>query len=208
MKPLFIVVDGVEGCGKSTQAELLAHLLAAQGHDVVVTHEPGGTPTGEAIRQILLDPQLREMTPLAETMLFCASRAQHCHEIIVPALEAGRIVVCDRFSSSTAVYQGYAGGLGVDAVDAIDDVATGGLAPDLLIILDVDPAVGLRRKFGDEQAKGDRIEEKSLEFHREVREGFLEYARLHSECAVVIDASAEEEEVHWQVAACVRNVMG
>lgn len=204
MKPAFIVMDGVEGCGKSTQIRLLADHLTAEGREVLVTHEPGGTPIGERVRDLLLDPSHPEMTPLTEMMLFCASRAQHCEEIIRPALEAGRTVLCDRFASSTAVYQGYAGGLGFEAVAAVNDVSTGGLRPDLLIVLDLDPVIGLRRKFGDCDPEGDRIEEKRLEFHRDVRQGFLEYARLREGRAVVINAHADTPEVHRRVVAATR----
>ena len=185
---LFIVLDGVEGCGKSTQIRLLADHLRAQGREVVVTVEPGGTPVGQRVRELLLDPQYPEMTPLTEVLLFCASRAQHCDEVIRPALNAGKVVVCDRFASSTIVYQGIAGDVGLAIVRAINAAATGGLEPDLLIVLDLDPAAGMRRKFGDAAASGDRIEEKSLEFHQRVRQGFLDYAAECGPRAVVIAA--------------------
>jgi dTMP kinase len=199
MKPLFIVLDGVEGCGKSTQVKLLAARLEQDGAQVVVTHEPGGTPVGERIRTLLLDPAYPEMTALTEVMLFCASRAQHCAQIIAPALAAGKMVVCDRFASSTAVYQGYAGGLGMETIVGVNAVATGGLEPDLLVVLDLDPALGMRRKFGEKPAHGDRIEEKSAQFHQKVREGFLEYARLRPERSVVVSADAPPEEIGRRV---------
>jgi dTMP kinase len=199
MRPLFLVLDGVEGCGKSTQVRLLAERLRAEGTPVVLTHEPGGTPVGERVRQLLLDPAFPEMTPLTEVMLFCASRAQHCAEVILPALQEGKVVVCDRFASSTAVYQGFAGGLGLDTILRVNEVATGGLEPDLLVVLDLDPAIGMRRKFGNEAASGDRIEEKSLAFHRKVREGFLEYARRFPGRAVVLNAGDTPEAIHAQL---------
>lgn len=199
MNPLFIVLDGVEGCGKSTQVTLLARRLEQAGAHVVVTHEPGGTPVGERIRALLLDPAYPEMTPLTEVMLFCASRAQHCSEVIAPALAAGQMVVCDRYASSTAVYQGYAGGLGMETIARVNDVATGGLEPDLLVVLDLDPKEGMRRKFGEGAAHADRIEEKSAEFHQKVREGFLQYARLRPGHSVVVSADAPPEEIHRRV---------
>ena len=199
--PLFLVLDGVEGCGKSTQLRLLAEHLRSLGRDVVVTLEPGGTPVGQRVRELLLDPRYPEMTPLTEVLLFCASRAQHCHEVIRPALAAGKIVVCDRFASSTVVYQGYAGEVDPETIRRINDAATGGLEPDLLIILDLPPEAGLRRKFGDAAASGDRIEEKSLDFHRRVREGFLEYARHNGPFATVVDASADPAAVHRAILA-------
>jgi dTMP kinase len=208
MKPLFIVLDGVEGCGKSTQVALLAQRLREAGAMVVVTHEPGGTAVGERIRELLLDPAHPEMTALTEVLLFCASRAQHCAEVIAPALAAGKMVVCDRFSSSTAVYQGYAGGVGMDVVMRVNDVATGGLEPDLLVVLDLDPAVGMARKLGGSKTPGDRIERKPPGFHQKVREGFLEYARLRPGRAVVVNAEGEPQEVHGRVWEQVRNCWG
>jgi len=204
----FIVLDGVEGCGKSTQIRMLAEAVRTSGAQVTVTHEPGGTPIGERVRELILSPAYPEMTPLTEVMLFCASRAQHCEQIIVPALQEGHVVICDRFASATAVYQGYAGGLGLDVVDRVNDVATGGLTPDLLIVLDIDPAVGLRRKFGAERPTGDRIEEKSLQFHQRVREGFLAYARRYPQTAVVINADASPADVNRDILACAQTTLG
>lgn len=204
----FIVMDGVEGCGKSTQIRLLAEAVGRAGRTVTVTHEPGGTPIGERIRALILSPEHPEMTPLTEVMLFCASRAQHCEQVIVPALAEGQVVICDRFASATAVYQGYAGGLGLDVVERVNAEATGGLMPDLLIVLDLAPEIGLRRKFGDQRPSGDRIEEKSLQFHRRVRDGFLEYARLYPHSAVVISADASPDDVHRAILACVSDRLG
>ncbi len=192
----FVVIDGGEGCGKSTQIQLLAEHLRALGHVVTVTREPGGTPVGERIRALLLDPAHPEMDPVTEVLLFCASRAQHCRELILPALERGEIVLCDRFSESTAAYQGFAGGLGFDIVRQVNDVATGGLEPDLLVILDLDPIVGLRRKAGEHAHDADRIEQRSLDFHQRVREGFLEYARMYPGFTRIVDASAPADVVH------------
>jgi dTMP kinase len=203
MSPRFIVLDGVEGCGKSTQARKLAAHLRAEGHEVVLTHEPGGTPVGEAIRELILDPAYPEMDPLAELMLFCASRAQHCRQVIAPALQRGAWVVCDRFSSATLAYQGHAGGLGVAAVQQVNRVATAGLEPDLLIVLDADPRVGWARKFSGKQSDpADRIEQKSLQFHEAVREGFRQVARC-AKAAVVIDADRSPEEVFSSVIAAI-----
>lgn len=195
----FIVLDGVEGCGKSTQARLLAAALEQQGVQMVLTHEPGGTAIGEAIRELLLDPD-NEMHELTETFLFCAARAQHVLEVIRPALESGHTVICDRFASSTMVYQGLAGGVGVEQVEALNSYATGGLQPDLLIILDLDPLAGLRRKSAE---RADRIEMKSMEFHQQVREGFLAYAESLGERAAVIDADRPPEVVAPEVAEVV-----
>jgi dTMP kinase len=188
----FIVFDGVEGCGKSTQARLLAEALEAQGQHVVLTLEPGGTAVGEAIRHCLLNPAFEEMHELTEAFLFCADRAQHVLEVIRPALEAGSTVISDRYASSTMVYQGFAGGIGPEAIEVLTWYATRGLQPDLLIVLDLDPLVGLRRKRGE---MADRIERKSLDFHRRVREGFVQYAESLGQRAVVIDADRDPAAV-------------
>ena len=192
----FIVFDGVEGCGKSTQSRLLAEALASRGQQVVQTLEPGGTAIGEAIRSCLLNPAFSEMHELTEAFLFCADRAQHVLEVVRPALEAGKIVISDRYASSTMVYQGFAGGLGAEAVEVLTWYATKGLQPDLLVILDLDPAEGLRRKRGD---AADRIERKSLEFHQRVRDGFRQYAEHLGNRAVVIDADRPAEVVAAEV---------
>jgi len=193
----FIVLDGVEGCGKSTQAELLARCLRQRGEQVTLTHEPGSTAVGEAIRSILLDSSL-QMSALTEAFLFCASRSQHMQEVIEPALEAGNIVVCDRFSSATAAYQGYAGGLGLELFRRLDDVATGGRQPDMIIILDIDPAAGRQRK---QSATGqpDRIERKGDDYHRRVRAGFLEYACQLGSRAAVVSAVGSPQQIHQAI---------
>jgi len=193
----FIVLDGVEGCGKSTQARLLAEALTQRGCEVVTTHEPGGTPAGERIREVLLDPAL-SMAALTEALLFCASRAQHVAKVIRPALEDGKVVVCDRFSASTAAYQGYAGDLGFDTFQKLDELATGGLEPDMTIILDLDPEIGRQHKL-EQSGNMDRIEQKSKQYHQRVREGFGEYARQMGSAAVVIDANQSIERVHADI---------
>ena len=193
----FIVLDGVEGCGKSTQTPLLSVALTERGYQVVMTHEPGGTPTGERIRQVLLDPGL-SISALSEALLFCASRAQHLAQVIRPALADGNIVVCDRFSASTAAYQGYAGDLGFDTFWELDQLATGGQLPDMTIILDLDPQVGRQRR-SHQSADTDRIEQQPTDYHRRVREGFLEYAQQVGSAAVVIDGDHPVEEIHADI---------
>ncbi|MGD9498322.1 MAG: dTMP kinase [Armatimonadota bacterium] len=197
----FIVLDGVEGAGKTTQIARLAQALRAAGEDVLVTIEPGGTPVGQAIRELLLSPDYPEMTALTEIFLFCASRAQHVAQVIRPALAAGRLVLCDRFSAATFAYQGYAGEAGEDLVVALDEAARGGLAADMTIILDLAPEEGLQRKFGAGADDADRIERNELEFHRRVRAGFHEYARRYPGCTAIIDAAREEDEVFAAVCA-------
>ena len=200
----FIVLDGVEGCGKSTQIGLLAEALRAAGEEPVVTHEPGGTAVGDAIRALLLSPEYPDLAPLTETFLFCASRAQHVQQVIRPALEDGRIVLCDRFDASTFAYQGFAGGVGVEVVERLNEQATGGLVADLTAILDLAPEVGMRRKFGHAAEEtglgGDRIERHTADFHRRVREGFLEYARRNPDRCAVVDADRSPEDVFADLA--------
>ncbi len=196
VKHRFIVLDGVEGAGKSTQIQRLAQVLRDAGEDVLVTIEPGGTTIGEHIRELLLSPDFPAMTPLTELLLFCASRAQHCDEIIRPALEAGSVVLCDRFSAATFAYQGHAGELGEDLVVSLDAAATRGLTPDMKIILDLPPDEGLRRKFKEEgAANADRIEQNAPAFHERVREGFHRYAERYPDRTAIVDASGSEDEV-------------
>jgi dTMP kinase len=195
----FIVIEGPEGAGKTTQAALLRDALQERGHEVLLTHEPGGTPSGEAIRSVVLDGRYGEMTPLTELFLVCASRAQHVTEVIVPAIEAGTVVLSDRFSPSTIVYQGYAGLVPMDVVQNADSAARQGLLPDLTIILDVPAERGLQRGLGGNA--GDRMESKELRFHQQVRQGYLAYARMAPEKCVVISGEASKAQVAGQVLA-------
>lgn len=196
----FLVLDGPDGCGKSTQARRLVDRLRAEGRDVLHTREPGGTRTGEAIRALLLDPTRGEMTLRAELLLYMASRAQIVEEVLRPALAAGRIVVCERYLSSSIAYQGVAGGLGADEVARVGAFATGGLAPDLTVILDIDPQAGLARV-----ARGkDRIEGRPLAYHGAVRRGFLDLAAKDPSRYAVVDALGPEDAVAarvWEAAA-------
>jgi dTMP kinase len=193
----FIVIEGPEGAGKSTQVRRLGEALRERGREVVLTYEPGGTPTADAIRQIFLSGEHGAITPLTELFLICASRAQHVAEVIRPALQAGRVVLCDRFSPSTIVYQGYAGGLPLETVRAVDEAAREGLAPNLTIIIDVPADVGLRRNRGENDA--DRMEGKGLAFHQRVREGYLKYAETACEPCVVVSGETSAEDVGRQV---------
>lgn len=184
---MFISFEGPEGGGKSTQAELLATALRREGYSVVVTHEPGGTTVGEAIRQLLLAPDaLTAMSARAEVLLFTAARAQLVDEVIRPALDDGSLVLCDRFSDSTIAYQVGGRGLPEDVVTEIVQFATGGLKPDLTFLLDLDVATGLARKRG---VPSDRMEMEDASFHRRVRSTYQKLARREPERIVVLDAS-------------------
>jgi len=197
---VFITFEGVEGCGKSTQLALLANRLTSAGTPVRVLREPGGTTPGEAIREILLDPLHAGLDDRAELLLYEASRAELVAEVIAPALEAGEVVLCDRFSDSTTAYQGYARGLPLDDVERLNAFATGDVVPDLTVVLDLDPALGLERATG---SGADRLESESVEFHRRVREGFLAIARAAPHRVVVIDAEGPREEIAERIWAVV-----
>jgi dTMP kinase len=207
-----IAFEGVEGSGKSTQLELLRRVLegrggpgdrrggppVSQGREVVVTREPGGTPAGERVRSVLLDPEV-ELHPRAEALLFAAARAELVEAVIRPALERGAVVLCDRYLDSSLAYQGAARGLGQGPVEEVNRFATGGLLPDLVVLLDLDPASGLRRRAG----ALDRIEAQDLGFHRRVRQAFRDLAAADPARFAVVDATAPVPEVAAQVQAAV-----
>jgi dTMP kinase len=192
---LFISLEVVDGSGKSTQARLLAEAL---GPETVAIREPGGTEAAERIRVLLADPGV-DLEPLAELMLFCAARADLTERVIRPALEAGRTVVCDRFSDSSVAYQGAARGLGVGEVIGLCDTATDGLWPDLTLLLRLEPEVGLGRADGN-----DRFESEGLELQRAVAEAYEEIAIIASDRVVKIDADGSIEQVHQRVMDAVR----
>jgi dTMP kinase len=171
---LFITMEGPEGCGKSTQSRLLRDYLKKRRYDCVATREPGGTPFGEAVRKILLHSKKAEISSVAELLLFEASRSEVARRVIKPALTRGAIVISDRFNDATYAYQGAAGGLPRHFIKKVDDIATGGLKPDLTILLDIDTAAGLRRA---RQKGADRMEAKPAAYHRRVRGAYLRLAR-------------------------------
>lgn len=177
----FITFEGVEGCGKSTQIRLLGEILESSGYHVVVTREPGGCRISDKIRSILLDADNRGMHPLTELMLYAAARAQHVAEVIRPALEAGHLVLCDRFTDATIAYQSCGRGIERSTIDTLNTLACQSLSPDLTILIDCDAEVGLTRARQRIEAtsgpREERFELESLEFHRRVRDGYLSLAR-------------------------------
>lgn len=189
---MFITFEGPEGAGKTTVLRGVADALLADGHEVLVTREPGEGPVGGEIRQILLHGY--DLYPLSEVFLFLADRAEHVEKMIRPALAAGKVVLCDRYADSTVVYQGYGRGLDIEQLRAWNMVATGGLQPHLTILLDLDPAVGLQRL----QSK-DRLDAEPPEFHTRVRNGFLAEAERESERWHIVDASNGADEVRSAV---------
>jgi dTMP kinase len=196
---VFISLEGIDGSGKTTQAKLLAEAL---GEPTVLVREPGGTEAGERIRQVLKDPSL-ELDPLAELLLFCAARAELVGEVVGPAREQGRDVVCDRFSDSSVAYQGVARGLGADRVEEICDLATGGVWPELTLLLRIEPDRAAER-IG--RRKADRFEGEGIELQRRVAEGYDEVARRHPDRVRLIDADDGRDAVHRAVLAEVQGV--
>ena len=180
-KGIFITFEGIEGCGKSTQSKLFCEHLRSLGFSVLHTREPGGNEVSEKIRTLLLDPA-NNITPIAELLLYEASRAQLIKEVIEPALKKGFVVVCDRFSDATLAYQGYARGLGVELVKTLNKIATQGITPNLTIYLDIAVSTGIARARGlgkGGHKAGDRIERESLAFHKKVRNGYLSVAKTY-----------------------------
>jgi dTMP kinase len=206
MFTMFITLDGGDGCGKSTQIRYLAEKLQSQGHEVVCCRDPGSTPLGDAVRNILLNRQELHIADVTEVLLFTAARAQLVCEVIRPALEAGKIVLSDRFVISTFVYQCYAGGVPAEMLKSITAEAVGDTLPDLGIVLDIPYEISVRR-LGNRSAP-DRMERKGEEYHRRVREGFLHYAAAEPERYVVVDATPSPEEVAdaiWEI-YCKRGI--
>jgi len=194
---LFITFEGGEGCGKSTQQRLLARRLEAAGLTVRTLREPGGTVVGEAVRSVVLDPEHSGLDATAEVLLYEAARAQLVAEVIEPALQAGEIVLCDRFFDSSTAYQGHARGLPLEQIESLNRIATGGLVPDRTLLLDIDPVLGIQPATSE---GADRLEAEDLAFHERVRAGFLRIAAENPERVQVIDASGEVEDVAARVA--------
>lgn len=199
---VFITLEGIEGAGKSTQQELLCEWFTRRGHQCVATREPGGTSVGDALRNILLNPENVELTPIAEALLYAAARTQLVREIIRPALGEGKVVLCDRFVDSSLAYQVHGRGLPFDKVWQINQWATGGLEPDLTIFFDLPVREGLERAT---RRYADRMEQEAPEFHERVRAGYLELASRFAHRVKIIDAAQSKEAVHDQIAAVVES---
>ena len=201
MRGLLITVEGVEGSGKTTHCKRLGQWLGARGLEVVLTSEPDGTPLGSAIRG-LFEQDSMPPTPLTQTFLFMAARQQHVAQVIRPALARGALVVSDRYADATLAYQGFGGGMELETIRDLNALATGGVMPDLTILLDLDPAEGIRR-ISDRPL--DAFEKMDMGFHRRVREGYLEIARAEKNRVVVLSAAQPKDALH---AAVVRAVEG
>jgi dTMP kinase len=205
---MFITLEGIEGSGKTTQMQAIAAWLKAAGMTCRITREPGGTAIGGQIRRVLLHPENDALAPGAELMLYVADRVQHLESVVRPALAAGQVVVCDRYFDATLVYQGYARGVDKEMIRQLHRLACGGLTPDLTLLLDLDPETGLSRAWKRIQsdsahAQESRFEKEKLDFHRRVRDGYLDLARLESERFVVIDADADADIVQGRIEAAL-----
>lgn len=205
MKGLFISIEGADGSGKSTQIEKLKSYLENHNYEFVFTREPGGTVISESIRDIILNKDFMEMSDMTEALLYAASRAQHVEQYIKPLLDEGKIVICDRFVDSSVVYQGHARGLGIDNVEQINKYATGGLEPDITILLDIDAEEGLKRK--KDQRELDRLELQKLDFHKKTCEGYRKLAELHSDRIKVINASESVENIHREIINTIEHII-
>lgn len=208
----FITLEGPEGCGKSTQARLLYGFLRRLGYRCILTREPGGTPLGEEIRKLLLDPKNRGMNPACETLLFEASRAELVEKVVSPSLSQGLIVICDRFSDATLVYQGFAGNGDLKTIRRLNEFAAFGVKPDITFVLDISAEGGLRRAKKastrkEKLFKWDRMERKSLRFHRAVRNGYLKLARIDRKRIKVIETQTEIEKTQQLIRQHVLRIL-
>jgi dTMP kinase len=209
---MFISFEGIEGSGKTTQITHMAKFFQNNGHDCVITREPGGTRIGEKIRAILLDPVSKDMDPLTELLLYTADRAQHIKEFVSPFLSAGKTVLCDRFYDATVVYQGFARGLDIGLINKLHKLMFKDLKPDITILLDLPPEKGLSRAWkqiqtGDRENAETRFEEEKLSFHNKVRSGYLDLARLEPGRFRVIDASMDENQVRNKIIKILSGAM-
>lgn len=201
MKDLLITMEGPDGAGKSTQIALLKDYLEGRGYRVLVTRDPGGNPTSEAIREIILNKEYTRMSYMTELLLYAAARAQLVAEVIRPALDEDMVVICDRFVDSSAVYQGIARGMGIDTVYEVNEYALQGISPLLTIHMDLEAEEGIRRKRN--QAELDRMEACGLEFHKRVAEGYRTLAAKNTGRIVTIDASLPIKEIHGKIIKAV-----
>ncbi|WP_432736205.1 dTMP kinase [Maridesulfovibrio sp. FT414] len=209
---MFITFEGIEGTGKTTQIKLLKDWLEESGRDVIITLEPGGSRIGKELRKILLNMDSTDITGECELFLYLADRAQHVSQVVRPALEAGKVVISDRFADSTIVYQGYGRGLDPKLLRELNDVAVCGHWPDLTILLDIEPEMGLKRAMTrnlheNKMQEEGRFEAESLDFHGRVREGYLTWAALNNERIVVVDATKTPDAIFVEIKAKIEEFM-
>ncbi len=208
---MFITLEGIEGSGKTTQIGYLVGFFENRGNPCVTTREPGGTAIGNKIRAILLDPERKDMDAKTELLLYMADRAHHIHSLIKPSLSAGKTVLCDRYFDATLVYQGYARGLDIGLIKKLHSLLFDDLKPDVTILLDLPPQLGLKRAWkqltnGQRSNKEGRFEEEKLEFHQRVRAGYLELAKAEPERFHIIDAAQDEHLVRDNILKIINSV--
>ena len=206
MNNLFITFEGGDGSGKSTQVNLLKDYLDNLNFETIKTREPGGTPSAEILRDLLTTGEVEKWTPMSEALLMWASRYEHLIQVIEPALNSGKNVICDRFYDSTYAYQGVAHNLGIDNMEKLKKIIIGDIEPDVTFVLDIDPKVGLKRSL-DRSNQENRFESYNIDFHNKIRSAFLEIAKKNKNRCVVVDASLNEQEINNLIITVIDNLI-
>ena len=206
MNNLFITFEGGDGSGKSTQVNLLKEYLDNLNFETIKTREPGGTPSAEILRDLLTTGEVEKWTPMSEALLMWASRYEHLIQVIEPALNSGKNVICDRFYDSTYAYQGVAHNLGIDKMEKLKKIIIGDIEPDITFVLDIDPKVGLKRSL-DRPNQENRFESYNIDFHNKIRSAFLEIAKKNKNRCVVVDASLNEQEINNLIITVIDNLI-
>ena len=206
MNNLFITFEGGDGSGKSTQVNLLKDYLDNLNFETIKTREPGGTPSAEILRDLLTTGEVEKWTPMSEALLMWASRYEHLIQVIEPALNSGKNVICDRFYDSTYAYQGVAHNLGLDKMEKLKRIIIGDIEPDVTFVLDIDPKVGLKRSL-DRSNQENRFESYNIDFHNKIRSAFLEIAKKNKNRCVVVDASLNEQEINNLIITVIDNLI-
>ena len=206
MNNLFITFEGGDGSGKSTQVNLLKDYLENLNFETIKTREPGGTPSAEILRDLLTTGEVEKWTPMSEALLMWASRYEHLIQVIEPALNSGKNVICDRFYDSTYAYQGVAHNLGIDKMEKLKKIIIGDIEPDVTFVLDIDPKVGLKRSL-DRPNQENRFESYNIDFHNKIRSAFLEIAKKNKNRCVVVDASLNEQEINNLIITVIDNLI-
>ena len=206
MNNLFITFEGGDGSGKSTQVNLLKEYLDNLNFETIKTREPGGTPSAEILRDLLTTGEVEKWTPMSEALLMWASRYEHLIQVIEPALNSGKNVICDRFYDSTYAYQGVAHNLGIDKMEKLKKIIIGDIEPDVTFVLDIDPKEGLKRSL-DRSNQENRFENYNIDFHNKIRSAFLEIAKKNKNRCVVVDASLNEQEINNLIITVIDNLI-
>ena len=206
MNNLFITFEGGDGSGKSTQVNLLKEYLDNLNFETIKTREPGGTPSAEILRDLLTTGEVEKWTPMSEALLMWASRYEHLIQVIEPALNSGKNVICDRFYDSTYAYQGVAHNLGIDKMEKLKKIIIGDIEPDITFVLDIDPKLGLKRSL-DRSNQENRFESYNIDFHNKIRSAFLEIAKKNKNRCVVVDASLNEQEINNLIITVIDNLI-